>query len=191
MNLNQGDRVPADCILIDEMMMKVDQSIYFSPDERKDQVMCPKSISIYEDGEDDHLTNPDPFLFSDSKIMTGHGKALVCQVGDNTLLAKTRGPENLFLDEEYTYLEVRLDVVSKQVTKYAKCAAFVIIITMVQFLIFKAIFSKQDVISNKTLADTGKIFITGFVVLIVSVPEGLPLAVSIAMAMSIKNLKED
>ena len=122
-NLNQGDRVPADCILIDEMMMKVDQSIYFSPDERKDQVMCSKSISIYErkdpqpDGnisyEDDHLTNPDPFLFSDSKIMAGHGKALVCQVGENTLLAKTRRPEDLYLKEEYTYLETRLDVVAE------------------------------------------------------------------------------
>ena len=29
-DLNQGDRVPADCILIEEMNMTVDQSIYVS-----------------------------------------------------------------------------------------------------------------------------------------------------------------
>ena len=69
--------------------------------------------------------------------------------------------------------------------------AFVIIITMLCFLLIKAIFSSQVVFSNETLADIGRIFITGVVMLIVSVPEGLPLAVSIAMAMSIKNLKED
>jgi magnesium-transporting ATPase (P-type) len=37
----------------------------------------------------------------------------------------------------------------------------------------------------------GKIAITAVVILIVSIPEGLPLAVSIAMALSISKLKDD
>ena len=42
-----------------------------------------------EDGEpDNHLKNPDPFLFADSKVMTGEGKALICAVGDSTMLAR-------------------------------------------------------------------------------------------------------
>jgi len=40
--------------------------------------------------------------------MTGQGKALVCQVGDNTLLSKMRKPEDLVIKEEFTYLEQRL-----------------------------------------------------------------------------------
>jgi hypothetical protein len=36
--------------------------------------------------------------------MTGQGKALVCQVGENTLLATTRKPEDLVVKEEFTYL---------------------------------------------------------------------------------------
>jgi len=39
--------------------------------------------------------------------------------------------------------------------------------------------------------DIGKVFITAVIILIVAIPEGLPLAVSIAMAMSIKELKND
>lgn len=31
--------------------------------------------------EDNHRDNPDPFLFTDSKIVEGQGKALVCCVG--------------------------------------------------------------------------------------------------------------
>jgi magnesium-transporting ATPase (P-type) len=68
---------------------------------------------------------------------------------------------------------------------------FIVIITQAAFLLLKALFTSQTVLSGDTLADIGRICITGVVILIVSVPEGLPLAVSIAMAMSIKSLKED
>ena len=36
---------------------------------------------------DNHHENPDPFLLTDTKIMTGQGRAIVCAVGSNTLLA--------------------------------------------------------------------------------------------------------
>ena len=51
--------------------------------------------------------------------------------------------------------------------------------------------SSEDIFSNDTLLNFGKIAIIAVVILIVSIPEGLPLAISIAMALSINNLKED
>lgn len=45
--------------------------------------------------------------------------------------------------------------------------------------------------SNDTVLKIGRVFITAVVILIVAIPEGLPLAVSIAMALSIENLKKD
>jgi len=45
--------------------------------------------------------------------------------------------------------------------------------------------------SSATLLEMGKVVITAIVLLIVAIPEGLPLAVSIAMAMSIGQLKND
>ena len=45
--------------------------------------------------------------------------------------------------------------------------------------------------SNDTILKIGRVFITAVVILIVAIPEGLPLAVSIAMALSIENLKRD
>lgn len=81
-DLNQGDRVPADCVLIEEMGIKVDQSIYYTevknPKERGKHVNCAKETSMNDENGDNHRTNPDPFLFSNSKVMTGQGKALVC-----------------------------------------------------------------------------------------------------------------
>lgn len=73
-----GNRVPADCILVEEMNMHVDQSMIMS----SDQTNVPKSLSrVNEDGTDNHESNPDPFLFAESKVLTGTGKAIVCAVG--------------------------------------------------------------------------------------------------------------
>ena len=80
---------------MEEMNIKVDQSMYFPG-----EVSVEKEQSSWEpqpDGtwEDNHRDHPDPFLLSDSKVMTGQGKALVCAVGKNTLLASNRKPKDL------------------------------------------------------------------------------------------------
>ena len=51
--------------------------------------------------------------------------------------------------------------------------------------------SDSHLFSNETLLKCGKIAIIAVVLLIVAIPEGLPLAVSIAMALSINSLKKD
>lgn len=84
-NLNQGDRVPADCIVLDEMKLKVDESMYF-PDHTEVEKEESRTYEIaLECGaveiEDNHKDHPDPFLFTDSKIIEGQGRALVCCVG--------------------------------------------------------------------------------------------------------------
>lgn len=66
-----GNRVPADCILVEEMNMEVDQSMIMPnlPNPTKVQ----KSLSRQsEDGSsDNHCSkiNPDPFLFAESKVL--------------------------------------------------------------------------------------------------------------------------
>ena len=70
-DINQGDRVPADCILLEEMNITVDQKIYFPNDY---QHSVKEQSAFYGQGNEDfdnHKLNPDPFLFVDSKIMSG------------------------------------------------------------------------------------------------------------------------
>jgi P-type Ca2+ transporter type 2C len=51
--------------------------------------------------------------------------------------------------------------------------------------------SEKEFFSNDTLLKVGQIAILAAVIMIVAIPEGLPLAVSIAMALSISSLKKD
>jgi len=83
--INQGDRVPADCLLIDEMDMKVDQKHYY-PDVPNSE-LTPKQCS-YNDVQRDIDENPDAILLQDCIVMTGTGKAVVLAVGKHTLKEK-------------------------------------------------------------------------------------------------------
>ena len=141
---------------------------------------------------DNHKQHPDPFLLSDSKIMTGQGKAIVCSVGKNTLLSRMRRPEDLVLKEQHTDLEQKLDLLANAIKKQAFFATFLIFVTNLLFSLLLICFSDNlSIFSNATILKVGRVFITAVVILIVAIPEGLPLAVSIAMALSIDSLKKD
>jgi hypothetical protein len=60
-------------------------------------------------------------------------------VGKNTLLAQNRKPKDLQVQEQYTYLEDKLDQTAKQIGKYAVFATFISIVTQVVFSFIKII----------------------------------------------------
>jgi P-type E1-E2 ATPase len=70
-------------------------------------------------------------------------------------------------------------------------ATFISVVTQILFTFIKIIITKQSIFENNTLKDAADIGITAIVLLMVAVPEGLPLAISIAMALSINKLKKD
>ena len=53
----------------------------------------------------------------------------------------------------------------------------------------KVIFSDDSLLSNETILKLLQIFTIGITIIIVAVPEGLPLAISISMAFSVDNMK--
>lgn len=185
--------MPADCILLEEMNISCDQSMYYCGEQivEKEESKAPYQDNEGNHVEDNHKDHPDPFLFTDSKIMSGQGKAIICAVGDNTQLALNRQPGELKIEEQQTDLEKKLEKTSKMISKYAQLAAILTVVTHLIFLIFLIMVSDKTFFSNETLLEVLKIAITAVVLLIVAIPEGLPLAVSIAMALSISKLKGD
>jgi P-type E1-E2 ATPase len=68
---------------------------------------------------------------------------------------------------------------------------FLIFASMCAFLVIKIMFSSTTLLSNDTLVSILDFFTISVAIVIVAVPEGLPLSISIAMAFSIDTLKED
>lgn len=87
--------------------------------------------------KDNHDDNPDAFLLTDTSIMTGQGRAIVCAVGENTLLARIRSKEDLEIEETNTHLEEKLKFTAKQIEKFAMMVA---VGTVITHLLFEVIF---------------------------------------------------
>ena len=180
-----GMRVPADCLLLDGMDITCDETIY---NEDRECIVT-KSISK---GEEHHReNNPDPFLLAHSLVLTGKGRALVCAVGEHTRYAHQFPPELFTQDEELTPLQVRLEKLAGYLGKWGYISGGVIFVGMTVFLVSNIIFSEELLLSNETLMAVLRIFTTAVAVVIVAIPEGLPLAVSISMAFATEAMKKD
>jgi Ca2+-transporting ATPase len=83
---------------------------------------------------DNHKDNPDPILLTGSKIMTGLGRAVVCAVGKNTRLSKERTDDTLVIEGQQTYLEERLHILERQISKYATVGTMLIVLLQILHL---------------------------------------------------------
>jgi len=87
--------------------------------------------------------------------MTGQGKAIICAVGENTLLARLRGKEDLVIKETCTHLEQKLQITARQIEKFA---LLVMALTIISHLIFLVIYipsTGQVLFSDATLMKCG------------------------------------
>lgn len=121
--------------------------------------------------------------------MTGQGKALICAVGRNTLLARIRGNKPLRKEEVQTHLEQKLETTAESIGNFARIVAVISAVTHILFLIIYLFIMDQELFSNDTVLQLTQIGIIAIVILIVAIPEGLPVAVSLAMALSTDKLK--
>lgn len=79
-----------------------------------------------------------------------------------------------------------------QIKKYAVLITILSLITQfIRLCVEVSLHEEEQFLSNKTMLKIGEIVITALVLLIVAIPEGLPLAVSISMALSIDYMKKD
>lgn len=189
--------MPADCIILSELNLRVDESIYWKDDEgkkkmKKDESQCFLNSRSHNGKPDNHESNPDFTLLSDSKVMEGEGRALVCAVGDMTYLSRKRSKDQLIIKEQKTNLEKRLEQVGEIVGKW--CYLFCItvgLILIIYNLVHMLVRGDKSLFSNETLMTTLRIVILSLCLIIVAIPEGMPLAISIAMAMSVEAMKSD
>jgi magnesium-transporting ATPase (P-type) len=97
----------------------------------------------------------------------------------------------LVTEEQKTFLEQKLDIAATQISKFAKFAAGLSVVTRLIFIFIKTLASKEEFSLNGLIFEIALTIVVAVVLLMVAVPEGLPLAISLAMALSIKNLKDD
>ena len=173
--LNTGEEVPADAELLEAVQMNMDESMLTG------EPVCAKSTD--EKDFDSNATYPTNHVMKGTKVMEGHGICCVLAVGDRTEQGKVF--EAVQIDDSVrTPLDEQLAWLGKWVTyfSYAVAAGVVagrIIIYMVGCEAFDLIAFIAYVLQTFMIAVT---------LIVVAVPEGLPMAVTLSLAYSMRRM---
>lgn len=176
--LQPGDKVPADCIVIESANLQVEEIRRI---DEEDEPTKFESQRMYKNESEN------PFLYADSFVLKGTCKALVACVGEHS----SRGVDDAVYDtsDQETELTSKLENIGGTLRFFGLISSIVILGTsLVVIFIQKGVsseFSGKEF--TKKLVDN---IIIALVMLIVSVPEGLSMTVSVSLAYSVLLMKD-
>ncbi|KAF8470671.1 plasma membrane calcium-transporting ATPase 2 [Kalaharituber pfeilii] len=187
--INQGDLIPADGIVIESNEVKCDES---SATGESDQMKKTSGKEVYDrivanGGSIGGLDKLDPFIISGAKVLEGTGKYLVTAVGVNSSYGKIM--MSLRHESDKTPLQEKLERFAGGITKFGLGSA-VLLLLVLTFKFIGGLPGNTDSASAKasTFLD---ILIVAVTIIVVAVPEGLPLAVTLALAYATTRMLKD
>lgn len=196
LNVQTGDVIPADAILIDGAV-ECDESALTGESDTINKVPVVEAVRAYDllDTLEDiglHLVSiSDPYLISGSTVLSGLGNAMVTAVGVQSLHGRTM--MNLTEEPEVTPLQARLDGLAEGISKYGMLVALILfIILFIRFCVRIAPGGRDH---HHPSSEKGRLFmdilITAITIVVVAVPEGLPLAVTLALAFATTRMAQN
>ena len=179
--LNTGEEVPADCELLESTSLNVDESTLTG------EPMCHKSVD--EKDFDKAATYPTNHVMKGTKVMEGHGICQVLAVGDKTEQGKVF--EAVQIDDSVkTPLNEQLDGLSDWITKVSYgFAALIVIGRIIMYFVTNGTdcFSSMEQ-AAPFIAYVLQTLMIAVTLVVVAVPEGLPMAVTLSLAYSMRRM---
>ncbi len=176
----QGNRVPADCLLIESTDFATDESPLTGE---------PEQVEKSNVFEANYKYNPNPFLLGKTLIVNGQGVALVCTVGTHTRYGMAE--EKIKIEEEEKTLQQKLETIANEIGKIGVYVAILTFLAMAVNLTVSTMMAGNELFSIDNLSNLVNYLIIGITVIVVAVPEGLTLAVTISLAFSVMKMKEE
>lgn len=172
-HLSIGDQVPADGLFIHGYSLLIDES------------------SLSGESEPVYTSQDKPFILAGTKVQDGSAKMIVTAVGMRTEWGRLMSTLSEGGEDE-TPLQVKLNGVATIIGKIGLVfATLTFVVLMTRFLIEKGTtvgLSKWYSTDALTIVNY---FATAVTIIVVAVPEGLPLAVTLSLAFAMKKLMND
>ncbi|UNI18247.1 plasma membrane calcium [Purpureocillium takamizusanense] len=186
-HLEPGDLVPADGVLIEGFNVKCDES---QTTGESDIIRKRPADEVFDAiANHENLKKMDPFIQSGARIMEGVGTYMATSTGIYSSYGKTLMALNE--DPEMTPLQAKLNVIATYIAKLGGAAGLLLFIVL--FIEFLVRLPRLD--DSVTPAAKGQMFLNIFIVvvtiIVVAVPEGLPLAVTLALAFATTRMLKD
>jgi Ca2+ transporting ATPase len=176
MHIKTGDVLPADGVLVRAVNMVLDEASVTGESDRI------KKSAASQSPEADA-----PFLLSGSQVEEGTGTMLVLAVGGNSFAGR-----NMDLvvqaDEEDTDMQVRLEGLANSIGNFGTLVASLTFLILTVYCINNSV--TRGTWDEESWGQLISAFIIAVTIIVVAVPEGLPLAVTLSLAYSVDKMKE-
>ena len=172
--LNTGNEVPADGELLEAVTLSIDESTLTG------EPICRKTV--HPDDFDPDATFPSNHAMRGTKVMEGHGIMHVTAVGDKTENGKVFVSAQID-NSVKTPLTEQLDGLGKLVSKASYAIGAVIIAGRILMY-----FMNSDFEWRSFIADVLQTLMIDVTLIVVAVPEGLPMAVTLSLAYSMRRM---
>ncbi len=183
--LSSGDKIPADGFLI-EGQLKLDQSAMTG--ENKEVSKTPKG--------DRKLSPSSPSsLLRECIVVLGNGEMEVAAVGDKTLIGEIS--RELTLDTRQSPLKLRLTKLASQISRLGyTAAALVAVIYLMGSIFLDSGMNRAEILMRVSdlrfmLSTFLDAFTLGLTVVVVAVPEGLPMMIAVVLSANIRKMASD
>ncbi|XEU98716.1 hypothetical protein FSHL1_004003 [Fusarium sambucinum] len=187
MHLTTGDIVPVDGIFIQGSAVKCDESSATGESDLLRKTPAAEVFDAMQKPNTKDVEKLDPFIISGSKVSEGNGTFLVTAVGVNSSYGRISMA--LRTEQEDTPLQRKLNVLADWIAKVGAGAALLLFIVL--FIKFCAQLPNNRGSPSEKGQDFMKIFIVSVTVVVVAVPEGLPLAVTLALSFATVKMLRD
>ncbi|KAL0653504.1 hypothetical protein Bca4012_096195 [Brassica carinata] len=168
-----GDQVPADGLFLSGFSVVIDES------------------SLTGESEPVMVNSQNPFLLSGTKVQDGSCKMMVTTVGMRTQWGKLMATLSEGGDDE-TPLQVKLNGVATIIGKIGLFFAVVTFAVLVQGMFMRKLsLSTHWRWSGDEALELLEYFAIAVTIVVVAVPEGLPLAVTLSLAFAMKKMMND
>lgn len=172
-----GDEIPADAQLVEAVNLQVDESSLTG------EPLTTKSIDATKEGNEAYPPN---VILRSTMVMNGRGTAVVTAVGDATEIGKV-AQKSTESTSVKTPLNIQLDKLAKLISKIGtivSVAAFVIF--LVHDILTNSIWHGNDYFGMIHIVLN--YFMMAVTLIVMAVPEGLPMAVTLALALNMRRM---
>ncbi len=172
--LSTGEEIPADAELLEATQLSIDESTLTG------EPICRKTVVPEE--MDAEATFPSNHVMRGTKVMEGHGVARVMAVGDQTENGRVFTAAQID-DSVRTPLDEQLNHLGRLISWGSYAVALLVIIGRVVVYLLNEPFVPADFIAYVL-----QTFMIAVTLIVVAVPEGLPMAVSLSLAYSMRSM---
>ena len=134
-------------------------------------------------------------VFRGCTVLSGEAEMTVCRVGDNTFLGEIS--REIQLDTRESPLKIRLAKLAKQISRLGYVAAILVAVAyLFNCFVIDSAFNPQLIAMKLSdmpylLENLLHAFMLGLTVIVVAVPEGLPMMIAVVLSSNIKRMIKD